>query len=196
MDLCLHRLDEQQCRQRRVGAADLQTAQMEFHFAGQRLFELPQARDAFERAGRMIEQQPVHIRLRGVQLRHRDDQLPDGFGQRRFLGAQALSRLEQCLCGLAQMTFGERVEERVLVGDVVIERFTACPVWLVHPGADRWTPLSLSQAFFDRIAAPKRLVVLEAAGHYPVETPGIHQLADAFIEIREQSASRPASPGR
>ncbi|MBF6336683.1 alpha/beta hydrolase [Nocardia abscessus] len=76
------------------------------------------------------------------------------------------------------------------------EQFTGCPVWLVHPGADRWTPLCLSRAFFDRIAAPKRLVVLDAAGHYPVEAPGIHQLADAFIEIREQLASRPASPGR
>ncbi|MEU1548660.1 alpha/beta hydrolase [Nocardia sp. NPDC005745] len=71
------------------------------------------------------------------------------------------------------------------------EEFTACPVWLVHPGADRWTPLSLSQAFFDRIAAPKRLVVLDAAGHYPVETPGIHQLADAFAEIRDELTCGP-----
>jgi hypothetical protein len=67
-------------------------------------------------------------------------------------------------------------------------------VWLVHPGADRWTPLSLSRAFFDRIAAPKRLVVLDAAGHYPVETPGIHQLADAFAEIRDELTSGPDRP--
>lgn len=39
------------------------------------------------------------------------------------------------------------------------EDFTTCPVWLAHPGADRWTPLPLSQAFFDRIAAPKTLVM-------------------------------------
>lgn len=75
------------------------------------------------------------------------------------------------------------------------EDFTTCPVWLVHPGADRWTPLSLSRAFFDRIAAPKRLIVLDAAGHFPVETPGIHQLANAFAEIHERLVSGPVSAG-
>ncbi|MET9027181.1 alpha/beta hydrolase [Nocardia sp. NPDC004168] len=75
------------------------------------------------------------------------------------------------------------------------EDFTSCPVWLVHPGADRWTPLALSQSFFDRIAAPKRLVVLDAAGHFPVETPGIHQLADAFAEIRDRLVSGPVPAG-
>ncbi|BDT99777.1 alpha/beta hydrolase [Nocardia sputorum] len=77
--------------------------------------------------------------------------------------------------------------------DVEPEEFTACPVWLVHPGADRWTPLSLSQAFFDRIAAPKRLIVLDAAAHYPVERPGIYQLADAFTEIRDQLVAGPSA---
>ncbi|XVQ09352.1 alpha/beta hydrolase [Spirillospora sp. CA-255316] len=60
------------------------------------------------------------------------------------------------------------------------EDFTACPVLLVHPAADRWTPVGLSRPFFDRIAAPKRLVLLDGAGHYPVEEPGIRQLADAL----------------
>ncbi|MEW2354259.1 alpha/beta hydrolase [Spirillospora sp. NPDC029432] len=64
------------------------------------------------------------------------------------------------------------------------EDFTACPVLLVHPGADRWTPVGLSRPFFDRIAAPKRLVLLEGAGHYPVEEPGVHQLADALASLR------------
>jgi alpha-beta hydrolase superfamily lysophospholipase len=43
---------------------------------------------------------------------------------------------------------------------------------LVHPGADHWTPVELSRTFLDRIAAPKRLVILANAGHYPVEEPG------------------------
>jgi alpha-beta hydrolase superfamily lysophospholipase len=69
------------------------------------------------------------------------------------------------------------------------EDFTGCPVWLIHPGADRWTPLSVSRGFFDRIAAPKHLVVLDNAGHYPVEAPGIHQLARALGDIRDQVVS-------
>ena len=30
------------------------------------------------------------------------------------------------------------------------------PILLAHPAEDRWTPLSISTPFFDRIAAPKR----------------------------------------
>ncbi|MFF2551697.1 alpha/beta hydrolase [Nocardia sp. NPDC058058] len=64
------------------------------------------------------------------------------------------------------------------------EDFTACPVWLTHPGADHWTPLAVSRSFFDRIAAPKTLLVLPDSGHYPIETPGLEQLARAFDEVR------------
>lgn len=69
------------------------------------------------------------------------------------------------------------------------ENFTVCPVWLLHPGADRWTPLPVSQRFFDRIAAPKHLLVLDGAGHYPVEDPGIRQLATALAEIQHRVAT-------
>jgi pimeloyl-ACP methyl ester carboxylesterase len=51
---------------------------------------------------------------------------------------------------------------------------------LAHPAVDRWTPTAMSLRFFDRIAAPKELVLLEGAGHYPVEAPGVHQLLDAI----------------
>lgn len=69
------------------------------------------------------------------------------------------------------------------------EKFTTCPVWLVHPGADAWTPLPLSEMFFERIAAPKRLTVLDNAGHYPVETPGIYQLARTLADLHSEVAS-------
>ncbi|GIJ79172.1 Lysophospholipase, alpha-beta hydrolase superfamily [Micromonospora phaseoli] len=59
------------------------------------------------------------------------------------------------------------------------DRFTACPVLMTHPAADRWTPVELSRPFFDRIAAPKQLVLLEQAGHLPVEEPGLTQLGRA-----------------
>lgn len=59
------------------------------------------------------------------------------------------------------------------------EEFTACPALLAHPAADGWTPLGVSRPFFDRIAAPKELVVLDNAGHWPVEQPGPAQLQQA-----------------
>ena len=63
------------------------------------------------------------------------------------------------------------------------KRFTSCPVLLVHPEEDRWTPVAVSMPFFDRIAAPKRLVLLQGAGHFPVEEPGVSQLVDAVREL-------------
>ncbi|MGH3948462.1 MAG: alpha/beta hydrolase [Pseudonocardiaceae bacterium] len=53
---------------------------------------------------------------------------------------------------------------------------------LAHPAADRWTPVELSARFFNRIAAPKKLVLLEGAGHFPIEEPGIGQLVDVLAE--------------
>jgi hypothetical protein len=47
----------------------------------------------------------------------------------------------------------------------------------------------LSERFFERIAAPKKLTVLVGAGHYPIETPGIHQLTRALAELRTEIAS-------
>jgi alpha-beta hydrolase superfamily lysophospholipase len=50
--------------------------------------------------------------------------------------------------------------------------FYQCPVLLVHPEIDPWTPLDLSMKFFDKIAASKSVVVLEGCGHFPIEFPG------------------------
>ena len=60
------------------------------------------------------------------------------------------------------------------------EDATGPRVVLAHPEDDRWTPTAMSLRFFDRIAAPKELVLLSGAGHYPVEAPGVHQLVDAI----------------
>jgi alpha-beta hydrolase superfamily lysophospholipase len=46
--------------------------------------------------------------------------------------------------------------------------FDRVPLLLVHPGDDRWTPLALSRPTFDRVCAPKRLLVLDGAPHLPV----------------------------
>jgi alpha-beta hydrolase superfamily lysophospholipase len=67
--------------------------------------------------------------------------------------------------------------------DIEPEDFTVCPVLLAHPGVDRMTEISLSRRFFDRLAAPKRMVVLEGASHMPTEHPGIDQLETAVLEF-------------
>jgi pimeloyl-ACP methyl ester carboxylesterase len=57
---------------------------------------------------------------------------------------------------------------------------------LAHPAADPWTPVELSLRFVHRIpAAHREVVLLERAGHLPVERPGIDQLAD--VVVRELS---------
>jgi alpha-beta hydrolase superfamily lysophospholipase len=63
------------------------------------------------------------------------------------------------------------------------EDFDVCPVLLAHPGVDRMTEISLSRRFFDRLAAPKRMVVLEGASHMPTEHPGVDQLETAVLEF-------------
>jgi len=63
------------------------------------------------------------------------------------------------------------------------EEFDICPVLLAHPEDDRWTPVEISNLFFDKIKAPKRLQMLKNAGHFPIETPGLQQLETEFINF-------------
>ena len=67
--------------------------------------------------------------------------------------------------------------------DIEPEDFRVCPVLLTHPGVDRMTEISLSRRFFDRLAAPKRMVVLEGASHMPTEEPGVAQMEHAVVEL-------------
>jgi len=55
-----------------------------------------------------------------------------------------------------------------------------CPLVLAHPGADAWTPTSLSLRSFARIASPKRFVELDGGSHLPVERPAFDQLCGEF----------------
>ncbi len=64
---------------------------------------------------------------------------------------------------------------------VAPEDFEVCPVLLTQPAADRWTPLHLSEPFLARIKkVPVTTVMLENAGHYPLEQPGLSQMVDAI----------------
>ncbi len=67
--------------------------------------------------------------------------------------------------------------------------FNVCPVILVHPADDRWTPVEYSKHFFDELTAPKKCVMLDNAGHFPVEQPGVDQLAGEFKLVIDQVSS-------
>ena len=62
------------------------------------------------------------------------------------------------------------------------EAFNVCPILLTQPAKDRWTPLHLSELFLRRIRkVPVKTVMLENAGHYPLEQPGLQQMHDAIV---------------
>lgn len=68
--------------------------------------------------------------------------------------------------------------------------FDICPVLLTQPAEDRWTPQHLSEPFLSAIKkVPVKTVVLENAGHYPLEDPGLQQMADAIIDFLRQLQS-------
>ena len=69
------------------------------------------------------------------------------------------------------------------------EDFNVCPVLLTQPAEDAWTPLHLSEMFLPKIKkVPVKIVMLENAGHYPLEDPGLQQLVDAITQfLRELS---------
>ncbi len=63
------------------------------------------------------------------------------------------------------------------------DKFKKVPVLMVHPGNDLWTPVKISEKFFDRIASNKRKVILENAGHFPLEEPGLTQMEKAISDF-------------
>ncbi|QIH07185.1 MULTISPECIES: alpha/beta hydrolase [unclassified Pseudomonas] len=78
--------------------------------------------------------------------------------------------------------------------------FKACPVLLTQPAADRWTPLKLSQPFLERLAQVEvQTRLLENAGHYPLEEPGLTQMNQAILQFIEavlaSTSGTPPTPG-
>ena len=64
------------------------------------------------------------------------------------------------------------------------EHFDVCPILLTQPTHDHWTPLETSTGFLDRITrVPVTKVLLDRAGHYPIEEPGLTQMQDAIAEF-------------
>ncbi|WP_052131554.1 alpha/beta hydrolase [Planococcus sp. CAU13] len=63
------------------------------------------------------------------------------------------------------------------------EDFDVCPVLLIHPEIDPMTPLYLSKPFYKRLQGRKRCVILEGAGHLPIEQPGVGQMKTAILNF-------------
>lgn len=61
--------------------------------------------------------------------------------------------------------------------------FNVCPILLTQPEKDRWTPEHLSKISLDGIQARFETKILENAGHYPLEQPGIDQLEKYILEF-------------
>jgi alpha-beta hydrolase superfamily lysophospholipase len=75
------------------------------------------------------------------------------------------------------------------------EDFDACPILLTQPAADRWTPLHLSELVLKRITkVPVRTVMLENAGHLPLEDPGLQQMEEAIAEFVTSTAVEKQGP--
>lgn len=67
--------------------------------------------------------------------------------------------------------------------DIPFDEFDRCPVLLAQPDDDRWTPLAASQKFMDQLQVKKKIIMLENAGHYPMETPGLNQLEKGMVDF-------------
>ncbi|WP_260436253.1 alpha/beta fold hydrolase [Burkholderia sp. Bp9143] len=73
------------------------------------------------------------------------------------------------------------------------EDFRVCPILLTQPAADRWTPRHLSEPFLARIRnVPVKVEMLDNAGHYPLEQPGLAQMVDAIDAFYRDVTARPA----
>lgn len=69
------------------------------------------------------------------------------------------------------------------------EDFNVCPILLTQPAQDRWTPLHLSKLFLRRVRqVPVKTVMLENAGHYPLEQPGLSRMVDTIDSFYQEVA--------
>lgn len=66
------------------------------------------------------------------------------------------------------------------------ENFTSCPVLLIHPEEDNWTDIELSNLFYNRFTCEKKTVLLEGAGHFPIEELGLKQMEQACINFLQK----------
>lgn len=57
------------------------------------------------------------------------------------------------------------------------------PVHLMHPEADEWTPVSLSESTLQTLPGPTTSRLLYNCGHFPLEEPGLQDLLNSIEEV-------------
>ncbi len=65
-----------------------------------------------------------------------------------------------------------------------------CPLLLVHPGADFWTPTELSLDVYERIDAPKEFIELSNGSHLPLERPAYDELTEQVGDFLKRVADK------
>ena len=98
--------------------------------------------------------------------------------------------LEDPLVGEARINLEFYRSLMVYEPPIAPEDVGLCPVLLAHPADDRWTPLAVSQPFFDRLSCEKELVMLEGCGHFSYEEPGVTQLREAVGQFLSRVTRR------
>ncbi|WP_171644609.1 alpha/beta hydrolase [Paenibacillus phytorum] len=48
------------------------------------------------------------------------------------------------------------------------------------------TPFTLSESFFNRLNSKKEYKILEGAGHFPIEQPGLEQMRIAVLSFLKE----------
>lgn len=92
-----------------------------------------------------------------------------------------------------EMSSGARVPVKFITSmidfapEVEPENYNGGPVLLVHPENDRWTDIQLSMLTFNKFSCKKEVKILEKAGHFPIEQPGIHQLEKYIVNYIEDN---------
>ena len=67
--------------------------------------------------------------------------------------------------------------------EISFKEFDLCPVLLVHPEKDDWTPFRLSERIFNQLKGEKEFHLLSECGHAPIEEPGIFEMEKHIVEF-------------
>ncbi len=64
-----------------------------------------------------------------------------------------------------------------------------CPLLLIHPGSDEWTPTEMSMPVFERLKTDKTLIELSNGTHLPLERPAFDEFNQGVGEFLARRAA-------
>ncbi len=65
-----------------------------------------------------------------------------------------------------------------------------CPLLLIHPGSDEWTPTSMSMPVFERLKTEKTLIELSNGTHLPLERPAFDEFNQGVGKFLARCAAK------